>query len=253
MAQLTIKDIKTLEYERPDIQRGYANQTLSVNLSDSAISIKPVDEKMKEVFVGGKGFDLWLLWNAVKSTTRRDYYYDILLAFAEPARIALVNSILNELDETAAAKAGEIRAILGGAVAGPVAVVPDHGWNAERLNQYLKDIDHCIATADYAHAVALAYTCLEGFYKAFVAQCIPDQTKETEIIALAKCIKKYLSEAIDSYPDEALSMVMHVSHTVDRARNRFSEAHFEEEAARWLAVFVRDLVNTQIRLLLHFF
>jgi hypothetical protein len=48
-------------------------------------------------------------------------------------------------------------------------------------------------------------------------------------------------------------MVMHVSHTVDRARNRFSEAHFEEEAARWLAVFVRDLVNTQIRLLLHFF
>ena len=70
MAQLTVKDIKTLEYERPDIQRGYANQTLSVNLSDSAISIKPVDEKMKEVFVGGKGFDLWLLWNAVKSTTR---------------------------------------------------------------------------------------------------------------------------------------------------------------------------------------
>jgi hypothetical protein len=56
MAQLTIKDIKTLQYERPDIQRGYANQTLSVNLSDSVISIKLVDEKMKEVFVGGKGF-----------------------------------------------------------------------------------------------------------------------------------------------------------------------------------------------------
>jgi aldehyde:ferredoxin oxidoreductase len=67
--QLKVTDMKTLEYERPDIQRGYANQTLSVNLSDSVISIKPVDEKMKEVFVGGKGFDLWLLWNAVKSTT----------------------------------------------------------------------------------------------------------------------------------------------------------------------------------------
>ena len=70
MAQLTVKDIKTLSYERPHIKHGYANQTLSVHLSDSAISIKPVDEKMKEVFVGGKGFDLWLLWNAVKSTTR---------------------------------------------------------------------------------------------------------------------------------------------------------------------------------------
>lgn len=189
----------------------------------------------------------------LKSTTRRDYYYDILLSFGEPARIALINSILNELDGAASAKVGEIRAILGGAVAGPVAVVPDHGWNAERLNQYLQDIDHCITTTDYAHAVTLAYTCLEGFYKAFVSQCLPEQKAETEIIALAKCIKKHLSETIESYPDEALSMVMHVSHTVDRARNRFSEAHFEEEAARWLAVFIRDLVNTQIRLLLHFF
>lgn len=189
----------------------------------------------------------------MKSTTRRDYFYDILLGFDEATRVALVNSVLNDLDESVATKAGELRAILGGAIAGPVAVVPDHGWNAGRLNQYLQDIDHCIATADYAHAVVLAYTCLEGFYKAFVVQNLPDQAKETEIIALAKCIKKHLSKAIDSYPDEALNMVMHVSHTVDRARNRFSEAHFEEEAARWLAVYVRDLVNTQIRLLLHFF
>ena len=188
-----------------------------------------------------------------KSTTRRDYYYDILLTFDEQHRITLINSILNDLDETATGKAGELRTILGGAVAGPVAIVPSHGWNAGRLNQHLQDIDNCIASGDYAHAVALAYTCLEGFYKAFVAQCIPDQANETEIIALAKGIKKYLGATIGSYPDEALSMVMHVSHTVDRARNRFSEAHFEEEAARWLAVFVRDLVNTQIRLLLHFF
>lgn len=51
-----------------------------------------------------------------------------------------------------------------------------------------------------------------------------NQAKETEIIALAKGIKKYLSETSDSFPDEALNMVMHVSHTVDRARNRFSDA-----------------------------
>ena len=70
MAQLTAKVIKTLSYDRPGIKHGYADQTLSVNLSDLAISIKPVDQKMKEVFVGGKGFDLWLLWNSVKSTTR---------------------------------------------------------------------------------------------------------------------------------------------------------------------------------------
>lgn len=39
---------------------------------------------------------------------------------------------------------------------------------------------------------------------------------------------------------------------IDRTRNRFSESHFDEEADRWLAVFARDLVNSEIRLLLHF-
>ena len=70
MADVKVKEIKTLNYVRPAIQKGYANQTLCFNLSGSKISIKPVSEKMKETFVGGKGFDLWLLWNAVKGNTR---------------------------------------------------------------------------------------------------------------------------------------------------------------------------------------
>lgn len=187
------------------------------------------------------------------STSRRDFFFDILQALPEPARIMLTNSILGELDTSASDRAGEIRALLGGAVPGPVAVVPGHGWNADRLNQYLRDIDQSIAAGEFPRAVTLAYTCLEGFYRAFVTQCIPEQSKETEIIALSKIIKDYLRKTIVAYPDEALNMVTHVSHTVDRARNRFSEAHFEQEAARWLSVYVRDLVNTQIRLLLHFF
>ncbi len=72
MAALQFKEIKTLPYGRPAIQKGYANQTLHVNLSDATISCQPVSEKMKETFVGGKGFDLWLLWNAVNGKTRWD-------------------------------------------------------------------------------------------------------------------------------------------------------------------------------------
>ncbi len=45
MAELKVKEIKTLRYERPAIKRGYANQTLSVNLSGSKIAIKPVSDK----------------------------------------------------------------------------------------------------------------------------------------------------------------------------------------------------------------
>src|SRR5271157_3093181 len=70
MAEVKVKDIQTLNHERPAIQKGYANQTLYVDLVASQISIKPVSEQMKEIFVGGKGFDLWFLWNAVKGSTR---------------------------------------------------------------------------------------------------------------------------------------------------------------------------------------
>ena len=70
MAEFSVEEIKTLNYERPAIDKGYANHTLRVDLSNSGITIKPVAEQMKQVFIGGKGFDLWLLWNAVKPDTR---------------------------------------------------------------------------------------------------------------------------------------------------------------------------------------
>ncbi len=72
MTTLQTREITTLKYERPTIDKGYANQTLCVDLSTSSISIKPVSREMKNVFVGGKGFDLRLLWNAVKDQTRWD-------------------------------------------------------------------------------------------------------------------------------------------------------------------------------------
>jgi aldehyde:ferredoxin oxidoreductase len=70
MAEYKMESLKTFNYDRPVIEKGYANQTLCIDISDGVISIKPVTEKMKNVFIGGKGFDLWLLWNAVHSTTK---------------------------------------------------------------------------------------------------------------------------------------------------------------------------------------
>ena len=70
MTEQSLKELKTLSYERPEIDRGYANQTLYVNISEPNIAIKPVTQEMKDIFVGGKGFDLWLLWQAVTPETR---------------------------------------------------------------------------------------------------------------------------------------------------------------------------------------
>ncbi len=66
------KLLKRYEYTPGEIQRGYANKTLYINVSDNIIEAKEVPEEIKEKFIGGKGFGLWYLWNAVKSTTKWD-------------------------------------------------------------------------------------------------------------------------------------------------------------------------------------
>jgi aldehyde:ferredoxin oxidoreductase len=53
------------KYESKKLEGGYNNRTLYVNLSEMKIASKPVSEKMKSTFTGGRGFNLWLLWNAL--------------------------------------------------------------------------------------------------------------------------------------------------------------------------------------------
>jgi aldehyde:ferredoxin oxidoreductase len=70
MAKLSSTRKTSLSYKRPKIEKGYTNQTLHVDLSTGEMAIKPVDEQMRRVFVGGKGFDLWLMWQLVNENTR---------------------------------------------------------------------------------------------------------------------------------------------------------------------------------------
>jgi len=84
-------DIKTLKeghkllteykYGLGEIDRGYANRTLYVNISDNTIKSKQVTQMMKEKFVGGKGFGLWYLWNATTPSTKwNDPENEIIIA-----------------------------------------------------------------------------------------------------------------------------------------------------------------------------
>ncbi len=79
MTTLTPEQIKQshtllaeFNYELRPVERGYANRTLYINLSDNVIHSKPVSQLMKDTFTGGKGFCVWLLWNAVHGTTKWD-------------------------------------------------------------------------------------------------------------------------------------------------------------------------------------
>ena len=70
MVSLQYTEMASTAYEKPKLDKGYAGQTLKVDLSSAAFAIKPVTQDMKETFTGGKGFDLWLLWNAVQGETK---------------------------------------------------------------------------------------------------------------------------------------------------------------------------------------
>lgn len=59
-------------YEPQPVVRGYSNRTLYIDVGANKINGKPVDQKMKTTFTGGRGFCLWLLWNAVTENTKWD-------------------------------------------------------------------------------------------------------------------------------------------------------------------------------------
>jgi hypothetical protein len=187
-----------------------------------------------------------------KSTSRRDYFRDTFMALDEERRVRVVASVLDQVRQCDTTLVAEIRAILAGGAARPVGVVTAEHWNAERLNRLLGDIDTAIGAGQYERAVGLSYTCLEGFYGAFFRAHATGQAPPSEIIALSRWVRDHLRGNIADYPDEVLNLVGQTAHAVDRARNRFSEAHFAGEAGRWLATYMRDLVNSQVRLLLHF-
>lgn len=188
-----------------------------------------------------------------QSTTRRDFYRDIFMGLGETERFKLANDILNEVQSSNPNLCAEIRTMMSGGVLAPSASIPECAWNGDRLNQYLNGMDGAVASGDYKRAVTMAYTCLEGFLGAFIRAKSPGQASyPNEIVALSKEVCDHLKSVNKEYPDEVLNLIKHSAHAVDRARNRFSESHFGGEAGLWLATYMRDLVNTQIRLLLHF-
>ncbi|MGA2308743.1 MAG: aldehyde ferredoxin oxidoreductase C-terminal domain-containing protein [Candidatus Bathyarchaeia archaeon] len=62
MSTLVIVEFK---YELGKVERGYNNRTLYIDLSNMRVASKPVSKEMRETFTGGRGFNLWLLWNAL--------------------------------------------------------------------------------------------------------------------------------------------------------------------------------------------
>lgn len=80
--------LKEYKYELGKIEKGYNNRSLYINLSDNSIEEKEVTQFMKDKFIGGKGFGLWHLWNAVTPKTKwNDPENEIVIAHGPIAGI----------------------------------------------------------------------------------------------------------------------------------------------------------------------
>ncbi len=64
------KLIKEFPYTHKLLEKGYSDETLYVNVGTKDIKVKKVPALMKEKFVGGKGYGLRYLWDAVTPNTR---------------------------------------------------------------------------------------------------------------------------------------------------------------------------------------
>ena len=64
------KMLNQWKYEWKPLYRGYTDKTLYINVGTNEVKEKPVPPIMKEKFIGGKGYDLRLLWDATKPDTK---------------------------------------------------------------------------------------------------------------------------------------------------------------------------------------
>ena len=64
------KLLKEWAYKHTPLDKGYSDKTLYVNVSTNEIKEKDVPAEMKEKFVGGKGYGLRYLWDAITPETK---------------------------------------------------------------------------------------------------------------------------------------------------------------------------------------
>ncbi|MBN2071910.1 MAG: NAD(P)H-dependent oxidoreductase subunit E [Candidatus Krumholzibacteriota bacterium] len=64
------KSLCEFTFEVIDLDRGYASRALRVDLDKNEVTILPISDQMKKLWTGGKGFDLWLMFQEITAETK---------------------------------------------------------------------------------------------------------------------------------------------------------------------------------------
>lgn len=58
-----------VRYSRPHLEHGYADQTLTIDVSTGEMTVQKLDTKVRDFFIGGRGLGLYFLHRRITSTT----------------------------------------------------------------------------------------------------------------------------------------------------------------------------------------
>jgi aldehyde:ferredoxin oxidoreductase len=61
-----------MKYTKKPLSHGYANQILTIDLGDGKIDAQPLDEKVRDFFIGGRGLGLYFLYKQINAKTTAD-------------------------------------------------------------------------------------------------------------------------------------------------------------------------------------
>lgn len=71
-----MRDAHKVLYEFPfelkELSKGYSDRILRVDLDKNEVTVQPVTRQMKDLWIGGKGFDLWLMLQEINKDSKWD-------------------------------------------------------------------------------------------------------------------------------------------------------------------------------------
>jgi len=74
----------SINYQKAAIDRGYTDRLLKIDLSSKQISVEEISEKMRSMFVGGRGYCLKLVYDGTNATTQYDSLENVLALAGGP-------------------------------------------------------------------------------------------------------------------------------------------------------------------------
>lgn len=76
--------LESIDYEKSPIDRGYTDQLLKIDLSSRTLSIEKIPDQMRNMFVGGRGYCLKLVYDGTSTETRYDSPENVLALAGGP-------------------------------------------------------------------------------------------------------------------------------------------------------------------------